>query len=660
MSSFRGGYTGRMLRVDLTRGSVSVEETPDPRTWLGPRGWNARVAWNEVPPGVGPYDAENRIIFSVGPLVGTHAPTAGRMTVGSISPRGYPEPMWTTASIGGYFGAELKYAGYDGIIVQGAASSPCYLLIEDDRATLEDASDLWGGGVYGTQQRLKERHSAQHQVMAIGPAGENRVRYASIIHRLTNAVGNVGFGAVLGAKGLKALVVRGTRGVPIAEPAAFMDAVAYVQSLVRAGLGYVGRLEQGYPIVACTQGCSVRCWSRISKVPDRYGTHTPVSMQTCVESCWTRGSHPEYDGVSVHGETLSVPRPPGLGDEVGRDLSNLTQDLGLTGWTYDSWYRYYGALQRLGVDEVLGEKLDLENPEWWRNWLVRVAYRQGIGDDYAEGLARFYDRHEVGPRYLAEFIESAGSRGHGWHREGRAMERHPSPFWEHAALLYAVSTRDMTPNTHGFFFLNMRLRGATGDADSQVPPQLARLAERLYGSAQALEPGDAYIEHVTAWHQHRSVIKDSMGVCDWVFPVVRRSFDTREEFEAAEDVYGDTGAEALLYRACTGIDLSIEEMERPIAERIVNLERCVDVRHHGRNREADEWVIPHFQWPEKTDGTHLSASADEFRALLDRYYDLRGWDRETGWPTAAKLAELGLEDVAQALLAGKRGAPARE
>jgi aldehyde:ferredoxin oxidoreductase len=107
-------------------------------------------------------------------------------------------------------------------------------------------------------------------------------------------------------------------------------------------------------------------------------------------------------------------------------------------------------------------------------------------------------------------------------------------------------------------------------------------------------------------------------------------------------IVGDPGAEARLYRACTGIELGIAEMERPIAERIVTLERCLDVRNTGRDREIDEAVIPHFQWAGKVDGTHLSADAAEFRALLDEYYALRGWDRETGRPTPETLRALGL------------------
>ena len=282
---------------------------------------------------------------------------------------------------------------------------------------------------------------------------------------------------------------------------------------------------------------------------------------------------------------------------------------------------------------------------------MQVAHREGIGDDYAEGLARFYDRRQIGPRYLAEFFESSGSRGHGWHREGRTMERHPSPYWEHSALLYAVSTRDVTPSTHGFFFLNALYGYPDAPRDpADISPALKRLAQRLYGSERAIYPGTEMLEHVTMWHQHRAIIKDSMGVCDYVFPTVRRAFETDEEMAAAgDDLYGDTSTEAVLYRPCTGIDMGIEEMERPVAERIVNLERCIEIRNNGRSRELDEAVIPHYQYADKTDGTRLSDDAREFHALLDRYYALRGWDAERGWPTQKRLQALGLEDAAATL-----------
>lgn len=649
MAQFRGGYTGRMLRVNLDDGHVTLEKTPDECKWLGPRGWNALIAWNEVLPGVGPFDPANRIVFSVGPLVGTHAPASGRMTVSTISPRGYPQPMWTSGSMGGYFGAELKYARYDGIVLHGCANSPCYLLIEDGEVTLEDGSDLWGRGVFSTQRMLKKRHSQRHQVVAIGPAGENRVRFASMTHRLANSLGNGGFGGVMGAKRVKAIVVRGTGGVSIADPGAFLDAVSYVWSLVKGGQSHVGQPDMGWPFLACTHACSAKCRTQIREVSNRLDVNAPLNMTTCMDESWIEDPHAGYEGVEYQGKKLRIPQPPGFG-RLGPELGNLAEDMGITTWVYDTWYRWFGALGLLGINQVLGEPIELENPEWWREWMVNVSHRRGTGAEYAEGLARFFGKHSIGPRHLAEFLESAGSRGHGWHRDGRAMESHPSPFWQHGALLYAVSTRDVSPSTHGYFFLT-RLRYPDGGeaGASEVPRRLASLAKRVYGSAKTVEVGDEYIEQVTVWHQHRSVIKDSLGLCDWIYPVLQRNFDTTEEYDQTGDLYGDTRAEALLYRTCTGIEMSIQQMESPVAERIVNLERCVDVRNHGRYREADEAVIPHFQWPEKTDGTHFGEDANDFRGLLDRYYDVRGWERQTGWPARSKLRELGLKAVAAEL-----------
>jgi len=654
LSTFRGGYLGRFLRVDLGTLKITVEETPKVSKWLGPRGWNAYIGWNEVGPGIGPFDPDNRLVLSAGPLVGTGAPTAGRTTASSLMPRGYPVPTWASGSMGGYFGAELKYAGYDGLVVQGRAHTPCYLLIEDDRVTLEDARDLWGKGVFQTQEVLKERHGRQVQVAAIGPAGEHLVRFASIIHRLSNAVGNAGFGGVMGAKRLKAIVVRGTGGVPIADPAGFLKTVEDVWRLVRGGFYHTGQLVQGYPLVACSHGCTVRCHTRMEASPAEFVPDARMRMLKCNNLGPKDGLHAPYDGTSVHGETLHVPRPAAFG-EMGLDLGNLIDDMGLTAWCYNTWYRYLGTLRELGIREVLGEVVELDDPLWWRDWVLKVAHRQGNGNEFAEGVARFYDKHQIGPSHVAAFIESAGSRGHNWHREGRTLESQPSPTWEYAALLYAVSTRDMTPSTHGFFFLG----GLSKIADQAEDPAksercIRRFAERIYGAEDAFFPGSRATAAVTAWHQHRSVIKDSMGVCDWVFPALRRTFETVEDLETAirtdvSRIFGDPSAEARLYRACTGIDMDITEMERPVAERIVNLERCIDVRNTGRRREDDEAVIPHFQWPEKTDGTHLSADANEFRTMLEEYYALRGWEGTTGRPSKERLIALGLEQVAEVL-----------
>jgi aldehyde:ferredoxin oxidoreductase len=159
----------------------------------------------------------------------------------------------------------------------------------------------------------------------------------------------------------------------------------------------------------------------------------------------------------------------------------------------------------------------------------------------------------------------------------------------------------VTPSTHGFFLLTgMQRFLSPDDGTIEMPAPIRELVERIYGVPDVFTPGNPHTARVTAFHQHRSVIKDSMGVCDWVFPALRRSFSSREEFaDAAQNggsLVGDPEAEATLFQACTGIALPMSEMERPIAERIVNLERCIDVRNTGRDRAIDEAVIPHYQW----------------------------------------------------------------
>jgi aldehyde:ferredoxin oxidoreductase len=217
----RGGYAGQILDVDLTARKVTTRPTaPYIRDALGGRALSAAIAWDEMPADVDAFDPAALIIISTGPLTGTLAPTTGRTVMASLSPRIYPKPWYTHSTIGGWFGPELKYAGYDAVIIRGAASAPVRLEITDGKARIVDAADLWGLDARETQLDLKRRLSSETQVLAIGPAGENRVRFATVQHSEENAAGHSGFGAVWGSKNLKAVTARGTGGVKVADPAA--------------------------------------------------------------------------------------------------------------------------------------------------------------------------------------------------------------------------------------------------------------------------------------------------------------------------------------------------------------------------------------------------------------------------------------------------------
>lgn len=224
------GWAGKILKVDLTNGTISEEPTiPKYQKFIGGVGIGFKVMWDEVSPEAGAFDPENRIVFATGPLVGSEAPGATRTLVVSKSPQVYedrvPDKSLTTSSaFGGPFGPELKFAGYDAVIIHGRSAEPIYLWIHDGQAEIRDASNLWGLEAYETPRKIKEELKDGYiQVAATGPAGENLARMACIVSRGRgeHAAAQGGFGAVMGSKKLKAIAVRGTQGmaaINIAKP----------------------------------------------------------------------------------------------------------------------------------------------------------------------------------------------------------------------------------------------------------------------------------------------------------------------------------------------------------------------------------------------------------------------------------------------------------
>ena len=217
-----GGWAGKILRVDLTRGTVEEQATSDyVPDYVGGRGIAARIAWDELRPDVGAFDPDNLLMFFTGPLTGTTAPCSGRVEVCGRGPQGYPHEWFTRSGMGGRWGAELKYAGYDGLVIRGCAEHPVYLWLHDGKAEVRDATSLWGLGTYETQRRLIAELGRGVRVAAIGQAGENLSRIAVINTETESAAGQGGFGAVMGHKKLKAIAVAGSLPIPIANPDEF-------------------------------------------------------------------------------------------------------------------------------------------------------------------------------------------------------------------------------------------------------------------------------------------------------------------------------------------------------------------------------------------------------------------------------------------------------
>ena len=210
-----GGWAGKVLRVDLSTGRISTEDTIEKyKDFLGGTGIGYKVIWDEVQTGTKPFDPANKIVFGVGPLAGTGAPCNGRTAVTTLWPTCWPRPLVASGHMGGHFAAELKYAGYDAIIIEGRADRPVWLEVADGKVEIKDARHLWGQGIRRTTVEINQQMGPEASVAAIGQAGENLVPMSVVINSYSHSAG--GIGGVMGSKNLKAIGVRGTGSVRIA------------------------------------------------------------------------------------------------------------------------------------------------------------------------------------------------------------------------------------------------------------------------------------------------------------------------------------------------------------------------------------------------------------------------------------------------------------
>lgn len=638
-----GGYAGRLLRVDLTGGKIEQEETerylPD---WIGGRGIGARIAWDEIPPGVSAFSPESPLIIMTGPLTGTAAPFSGRTTVCGLAPQGYPHEWYTRSSFGGHWGSELKYAGFDGLIIKGRASRPVYLLIEDGDATIEDASALRGLGLIRKQKLLLSRLGKGWRIFAIGPAGENLSRIAVAATETESASGQGGFGAVMGSKRLLAIAVRGKKPLPLANPERFNRICSLIRKEAHGSHGWphTPRLDPekvkryGQRFQACTQGCSLRCYDARSyrHVPAVLCKGKIYSGQIdCVAQLFEGPSSTFYDWS--------------IGFEAGFEIGCMSNDLGLNHWELligmIPWLRALAARGEMKkIDDL---EIDPGRPEFWAGLLERITFRRGMGDALAEGTVRAARKLGAGVDICDEFYPAWGYAGH-WDGHGDHINRVFFPYWVVSALQWALDTRDPISSSHGYAQNIMGWSPYCSPHHGLSWEKIAEIATRVYGTPEAAHPASGYREkHIPAlWHGVRSVMKDSLTVGDQVFPRIY-SRRTPDNFARAGDMEGPS-FEYHLFSACTGIDWTEEEYERA-GRRVLNLERALLVRNFGRNRKDDECVIPYFKRPENLVnpfiGERVGMDAGEFRRLLDEVYRERGWDEASGRPTRETLEKSG-------------------
>jgi aldehyde:ferredoxin oxidoreductase len=644
------GWSGKILRVDLSSGETSTVETmayaPD---FVGGVGIASRIAWEELSSGLDPFDPENRLFIMTGPLTGTLASGAGRVEVLGVAPQQHPS-VFSRSGIGGHWGAELKYAGYDGIIVQGKAKVPVYIWISDGQVEIRDASELWGVGTYGTTRALRARHGPKTRVISCGQAGERHSRIAVVQTETGNAAGQGGFGGVMGAKNLKAIAVRGTMGVQIARPHEFLDLCAHAsregltpdrrfgrRAAARRQDAQAARSGSSYRLRKCGF-CLTRC---VHVLVGNARTADGASAPGVAQQCWAYTGTPKRDSPAAKA---------------------ITSDYGLNGWEIAygmiPWLqmcKQNGLVQKIDGMDIPVPDRPLEyladvapySAEFLHALVHKIAFREGeLGDALADGTCYAAERlfgGEGTPLLDRIYPRRCGQTDHWtghWVCTGIRF-----PWWLPPVLQWCVDTRDPASDSAHQWAVHVRSHLLAAElGEGSLSMEKARsVCARVYGNPDVCDPTFTYDPPENKalpaiWHSHRGMIVNSLVLCDYEHT---RVFSTLSEDGAA-----DTALMSKLLSACTGYDVGEEELDRA-GERIWNQLRAIDVRYFGRDRAIDESTLDGYAYPAREDSVVLDR--ERFLALLTKYYELCGWNPANGWPTRARLEELGLGDVASGL-----------
>jgi len=623
------GYAGKILRVNLSNQKIKNESTKEYANFvLGGRGINQWILYKEVKPGVWPFDPANRLIFGTGVLVGTAAPSAGRYTVASKN-------VFTggvgSANSGGHFGPELKYAGYDHVIIQGRSRKPCYLWIDDDHVIIRDAEHLWGKTTWETDDLLREELGDDDiQIAGIGPAGENLVRAACIINNGSRAAGRCGLGAVMGSKNLKAVAVRGTGQINVAKPEEFMKIVEELWERILENEALKIYRKWGTPWIA-------EMGNKISNNPVRNfqdGYWDPKKVEnTCAKklmenyavrrlSCFacpipcsqylkvTSGEFKDIEGEGFECTALkdfgykldvddlsAIIKAHVLCGQYGLDVDNTA---GVIAWAMECYEK--GILTKGDTD---GLELEWGNYDVVLELIRRITFREGFGDLLAEGSKR------------ASGIVGKGSERYSMTIKGQEL-------YETLRLLIGWALGVITSPRGGG-----HLRGAPVCESSGISSEEG---EKFFGVSTA---GDrkSYVgkAKLVSYFENFKAVVDCMNICyiltQWVSPYLINTEDL-----------------ARLYSAATGQAMTAKELTK-IGERVHNIEKAFNVREGMMRKDdmpPDRFFTPIKSGPGK--GERLDD--EKFEKMLSEYYELKGWDAQTGIPKRAKLEELGLTEVA--------------
>jgi len=676
------GYAGKILRIGLTERKVSTIDTKDYEQWVGGHGMGSAIFWDLVKDkAVSGFDAKNIVTIMTSPLSGTLAPGASARTeVQGIGVHSSPIGWFTRSNFGGRFSAMLKYAGWDGIVIEGKADKPVWVDIRNEDVKIKDARHLWGQDTWKTQEEIwrevsgrgfsgwveldSERRTTQRPaVLTIGPAGENLSRIACLVHDAGNASGQGGFGGIWGSKNLKAISAIGTGSIHITDPKGLMESRLWAQAkysldLKNMDTSWFSRFgrrrpqnvfwdrHEGARLQACV-GCHLGCKERSNT---GYGNES-ICVETSFYAYWDKSKHGGKQTPAAYIAT------------------DLLQKYGINAYEASTGLTYIRALQRMGVlghDKRLKCDLDfkkLGETEFADNFLSMIAHRKGIGDDFAEGFFRAAKRWGR----LEEDLKTGLLLYPYWGLPEHGYDPRAEVEWGYGSIL---GDRDI--NEHDFNTFFWWPSGAIWAGKTPQPPaeEVAKIvAEKLipYENDPLMldfSTNNIYSEHMAklvAWHRHYTRFwKQSVMYCDlrWADFINTRIPGYR----------GLTGeGEPRFFNAVTGKKFSFRDgME--MGRKIWSLDNAIWTLQ-GRHRDMVHFSDYIYNVPYKGAGNYAwyylpgrengqwkyiqvngrNLDKTKFEEFKTRFYKLEGWDVRTGWPRRKTLESLGLKYVADEL-----------
>jgi aldehyde:ferredoxin oxidoreductase len=597
--------------IDLTNLKVTIKQTSNSlkKMFLGGRGLNSYYLYKMIEPDIDPLSPSNVLIFGTGFLTGTLVPNSSRFNVSAKSPE---TGILGDSNCGGFFAAELRYAGFDRLIIHGKSKEPCYLYITDNNIEIINASDYWGMDTIEVQQTLR-RDLGHVETACCGVAGENLVRFACVRTGVKNAAGRCGLGAVMGSKNLKAIAVRGTQGIQIAHPDEMLEIVEQLKEYIMSSkitpiLGTVGTpllYEVSNTLGAIrTLNSQLNAWSESlnAEVIETF-VDKMISCSSCIVHCRHRnklgGEGPEYTAVGLLGANLGLEDPAYV-----IELNNICNELGLDISSVGTILAWAFELYEKGIidNKITEEKLGFGDFELVKRLLYKISRREGFGDILAESTSNVRRFGEKSKDYLIAIKKLPQS------------DPHDVRYIKGFALGIATSSRGadhLRSRPTLEIFLNL--------------PQEVR--DQIYGKGVSSDPTSYYGKEKTVYFSENIFAAiDSLGICKFIC----HGFNSPHFIDY-------TWMKKLIH--CASSWTFNERDIQEVGKRIIDIERMFNNRE-GILQRDDTLPKRYFDDPmplKLTKGHHIERK--EFRNLLSRYYKLRGWNDE-GQVKKARIKEL--------------------